>query len=272
MTCENLQISLSIYFDDVLTDDERIAVDAHLGACPLCRQKLSDFQSMRQSLRMMRQPELSVEMLNSVRNRVDLAQMMQPFQESFSAKFRAWAKVFLMPYAVGTVASLLFGFIILWGLLTANSGNREFAESPVYEAKETTSILLARATPRSVGEFDLSAADFARERISISFESPSVNPQGALVALTKSFIRGEMKDEEVVVVADVFGNGLAQIAEVVEPSKDRHAVRELEKALKTNPDFAPPFVPANMDNRSNVVRVVLKFQTVEVDTKKSISN
>ncbi len=91
-------------------------------------------------------------------------------------------------------------------------------------------------------DFELSAADFAAARISVSGNSPSVNPQGALIALTKSIMRGKMKDDEVVVVADVFGSGLAQIAEVVEPSKDINAVRELEKALKNNPDYAPPFV------------------------------
>jgi len=89
---------------------------------------------------------------------------------------------------------------------------------------------------------------------------------GALVALTKSFVRGKMKDDEVIVVADVFGDGLAQISEVIEPSRDLQAVRELQEALKTNPAFAPPFVPANLDQRSNTVRVVLRIQRVDVQT------
>ncbi|MBA4183932.1 MAG: hypothetical protein H0X49_07955 [Acidobacteria bacterium] len=74
-----------------------------------------------------------------------------------------------------------------------------------------------------------------------------------------------MKDDEVVVVADVFGDGLAQIAEVVEPSSDRRAVRELEKALKNDPNFAP-FVPANYDKRSDTVRVILKINRVDIQT------
>jgi hypothetical protein len=86
-----------------------------------------------------------------------------------------------------------------------------------------------------------------------------------LIALTKALVRGGMKDDEVVVVADVFGNGLAQIAEVVEPSRDRRAVGELEKALDSDPAFAP-FVPANMENRPDSVRVILKFQSVNVST------
>ena len=87
-----------------------------------------------------------------------------------------------------------------------------------------------------------------------------------MVALTSSLVRGEMNDDEVVVVAEVFGNGLAKIDEVVEPSKNRRAVGELEKALKSDPDFAP-FVPANLDQRPDSVRVVLKIQNVNVSTR-----
>jgi hypothetical protein len=269
MTCENLQFNLSIYLDDVLTEEERNVVDGHLAACPLCRQKLSDFQGIQRLLRTKRRPELSGDALFSLRNKVAAQLALKPANSGLSEKFNSWARTFLMPYAVGTAATLLFGFLILWALITANTGNSKNSAFVEYDTVETSRILLAKSTSNAGNNFALDPVDFANERLSISAESPSVNPQGALVALTRSFVRGEMKDDEVVVVADVFGNGLARIAEVVEPSKDRHAVHELEKALKTNPDYAPPFVPANMDNRSDTVRVVLKFQTVNVDTKKS---
>ena len=112
---------------------------------------------------------------------------------------------------------------------------------------------------------DISTVDFVRSRLGFASESPSINPQGALIALTRSLVRGGMKDDEVVVVADVFGNGLAQIAEVVEPSRDRRAVGELEKALDSNRGNTP-FVPSSMENRPDSVRVVLKFQSVDVST------
>jgi hypothetical protein len=75
-----------------------------------------------------------------------------------------------------------------------------------------------------------------------------------------------MRDDEVVVVADVFGNGLAQIAEVVEPSHDQRAVEQLQQALQSDPAFAP-FVPATLDQRSNSIRVILKIQNVNVSTR-----
>lgn len=267
MNCENLQFNLSIYLDDVLTDGERLELEDHLARCALCRQSLADLQSLRRDLRMMPRPALPAGLLDSVRSRVADELISAQTKIPFSERLRQWQRVYLLPYSIGTAASFIFGFILLWALMSATNNTQEnFA---VYEKPEKSTILLANLDPKKTGEFDLNPADFARERLLVSGESPSVNPQGALIALTKSFVRGEMKDDEVVVVADVFGDGLARIAEVVEPSKDRRAVRELEKALKTNPDFAPPFVPAEMDHRSGTVRVVLKFQTVNVDTRKT---
>jgi hypothetical protein len=112
---------------------------------------------------------------------------------------------------------------------------------------------------------DLSPYEYAFSRHAIAGESPSINPQGALVALTRSLVRGKMEDEEVVVVADVFGNGLAKIAQVVEPSDDDRSIRQLQRALESDPVYAP-FVPASYDRRSETMRVVLKIQNVNVKT------
>jgi hypothetical protein len=153
-----------------------------------------------------------------------------------------------MPSSLGTVASAVIavGFVWLLSLTPVPSRSQPFADFPVYR--------------------DPSQLAYAGPRRDVSSESPSVNPQGALVALTNSLVRGEMNDDEVVVVAEVFGNGLAKIDEVVEPSRNRRAVGELEKALRSDPDFAP-FVPANLDQRPDSVRVVLKIQSVNVNTR-----
>ena len=75
-----------------------------------------------------------------------------------------------------------------------------------------------------------------------------------------------MKDEGVVVVADVFSNGLAQIQEIIDPSRNSKAIMDLEKALDADLRNAP-FVPASLDGRSESVRVVLRFESVNVSTK-----
>lgn len=180
---------------------------------------------------------------------------------------RQWLQTRVMPYGVGVLASLVMGFTFLTLMSSGIRDAQTISTSTLSPQRTDTSIMLAdNSNPfRDNNSAELSASDYARTRLDISSESPSVNPKGALIALTKSFVRGGMKDDEVVVVADVFGNGLAQIAEVVEPSRDRQAVSKLEKALDSDPAYAP-FVAANLDNRSEVVRVVLKFQSVNVST------
>ena len=265
MKCENLQLNLPVYLDDILTVGERADVDEHLARCPLCRQKLADFQMMKRDLRVLVRPEMPNNLMMSMRNRV--AQEAQSNKTSiFTEDVRRWLQMRLMPYSVGAVASLVFGFSLLWMLLSSANNSLEFEMAKAEPNYKTTTMLTDSHSQLPTNDYELSASDFAAARISVSGDSPSVNPQGALIALTKSIVRGKMKDDEVVVVADVFGSGLAQIAEVIEPSKDINAVRELEKALKTNPDYAPPFVPANLDQRSDTVRVVLRIQSVNVDT------
>lgn len=268
MKCEDLQFNLPVYADDILNDEERAAVEAHLSQCPLCRQKLSDFQELRNSLRVFARPEISSRLLNSLRSTVAAElQTDSPKSKSvFSNDFREWLQMRVMPYGVGAFASLILGFTLLWSLLSAAriEPNNNSAQ---YDSFSKSTILLANANPKNnPNNFDLTPSEYARSRFAFSAESPSVNPQGALIALTKSLMRGDLKDEEeVVVVADVFGNGSAQIAEVVVPSQNRYAVFELEKALKTDVDYAP-FVPANLDRRSDSVRVVFKIQSVDVKT------
>jgi hypothetical protein len=275
MKCENIQFNLSVYADDVLTTNERAATDTHLARCPLCRQKLSEIQSIRNDLRVLARAAMPVDLTASIRNRVSQeiknAHSSQP-QKAFSESVRAWLQMHLLPYGVATVVTFVFAFGLLWTLFSAANHLNQNAEIARAEPFAKSTVLIAdnnsfnnSASTPNAENVELTAADFAAARISVSGDSPSVNPKGALIALTKSLVRGKMKDDEVVVVADVFGNGLAQIAEVVEPSGDRKAVGELENALRNNPDYAP-FVPAALDGRSETVRVVLKIQCVNVQT------
>jgi hypothetical protein len=271
MKCENLQFNLSVYLDDCLDEGERALIDRHLVECPLCRQKLTDFQALRSNLRGLRRSEMPDELLVSMRRRISQTIEIKQRKSVFSSlkKFDAdWLQMRLMPYSVGTALSLFLGFGLLWTLLSAAYLPEKNIELTKYQpSSKSATVLLTDSTPENVsgGDFDLNAVDYSAARLSVSGDSPSLNPQGALVALTKSIVRGNMKDDEVVVVADVFGNGLAQIAEVVEPSSDRRAVRELEKALKNDPNYAP-FVPASFDRRSDTVRVILKINRVDIQT------
>ncbi len=207
----------------------------------------------------MRRPEVPAALSRSIkdtaigeRQRVAKAWFTPP------ADVREWLEMRLLPYGVGVLATVLVGFTFLAMLFSSliDYGQRPPGGNSMLHASNRDSFDNSKTG-------SLSPAEYAQTRLAFAGESPSVNPNGALIALTKTLIRGDMKDDEVVVVADVFGNGLAQIAEVVEPSRDQRAVEQLAKALATDPAYAP-FVPTTFENRPENMRVVLRFQRVNV--------
>jgi Putative zinc-finger len=265
MKCSEVKSNLPLYSDDILTSAERAELDSHLDTCPLCRQSLSEFQSIKNDLRSLVRPNLSGSALANLRS-VIAAELTPSFAgPTFRLvdERRNWLETWMLPSTVGTFASIVFGVFMLWAILSTARDPSEFIADSSAGSRSSTIL----ASNRSLGPdaLDLSPSEYANTRLAFAGESPSVNPQGALVALTRSLVRGEMEDEEVVIVADVFGNGLARIAEVVEPPADDRAFRQLEKALESDPVYAP-FVPASFDGRSENMRVILKIQNVNVKT------
>jgi hypothetical protein len=258
MKCESIQFDLPLYLDSVLSGEERSRVDGHIVECPVCRQKLTEFQEMGYDLRALSRPAIPENVTRSVR--VAVANQVQAATRRQGSALHEWMRVWLMPSGAGALASVVVGFFLVWTLHTASNGIAQRPET----AKNANKLRLADPNGM-LEEFELTPAEYEQTRSLIAGETASINPNGALVALTNSLVRGEMKDDEVVVVADVFGNGLARISEVVEPSHDTRAVAELEQALRSNPAYAP-FVPADRDGRSDSIRVVLKIQNVDVQT------
>ena len=257
--CEEIKFDLPLYFDGSLNADERGAIDGHLPECPLCRQKLSEFEDLYSSLSSMPRHSAPSDLVNAIRASVAAQMVLAGGHPTFTLidTRRSWRDTWLVPSAAGAMATVVIGFALLSFMLSSSPVPLSASE-PALRSTETPVFLS--------GNPDLSPDEYARTRFAISGESPSINPRGALVAMTRSLVRGEMNDDEVVVVADVFGNGLAQIAEVVEPSRDRRAVEELQKALQSDPSLSP-FVSADLDKRSfETVRVILKIQNVNVNT------
>ncbi len=271
MKCENLQFNLPIYLDDCLSGTERANLDVHLAQCPVCRQKLADFQGLRNSLRVLPRPAMSANLLNSLRTAVAGELETPAPKRLFSEDFRRWLELRFMPYAVGVAATFLFAFLLLGAMLSGANPTRQTSD---IARIETSKVMLTKSnTSSDFYTFDekeallITQEDFARHRISVSGESPSINPTGAIVALTKSLVRGNMKDDEVVVVADVFGDGLAQIAEIVESPHDAKTLENLKNAFNADAENAP-FVPAALDHRASEIRVVFKIQLVDVKVEK----
>lgn len=259
INCSDIETNLRLYSDGRLTPAENDQVKQHLTACPVCRQYHADLLDVQTSLRRVQRPPISSAVSRNLRLAVAAERRRgDNAWYRLAPDFRHWITTGLMPYSVGVVASLVIGITFL---MLLPSGIRQ----PRIPASYGDTSLLLASNRGPYQDLDLTPTAYAQTRLDVAGESPSINPQGALVALTKSLVRGGMKDDEVVVVADVFGNGLAQITDVVEPSRHQRAVAELQKALETDPAFAP-FVPSAMDNRSETVKVVLRLQSVDVQT------
>jgi hypothetical protein len=265
MKCAELENTLALCSAGENTPvEESNVLAAHLTACPLCRQKKEDYAEIRGELRRLKTPELpaSVRTNLKVALRTELRRS-DPAAVRVSRDFSDWLQMRVMPYGVGVAVTLVVGIGMLTAMLSGSLGR---PDAPAVARANEPAVYLATNARGSRGDSsDLTASDVANSRMQFAQESPSINPNGALVALTKSLVRGEMKDEEVVVVADVFSNGLAKISEVVESPKDKKIVDELEKALNDDPRYAP-FVPTVIEDRPEYMQIVLKIQNVSVPT------
>ena len=261
MICSDIQLSLPLYADGFSDDVESSAVKAHLEICPLCREHYSEFREIQIGLHKMRRPEISNALKNSIKRNVRAETQKSPWPP-VAPDIREWLLMRFMPYGVGVLASVTIGVTLLTALFSG-----VFNPPAATIALRNDSAMMLTDNRNSLDDFDIviSPSEYAQTRLAFSSESPSINPQGTLIAVTKSLARSGKKDNEVVVVADIYGNGSAQIAEVVETSNNSRAVAQLEKAFYTA-SAETPFVPAAMENRPESVRVVLKFQTVDVKT------
>ena len=251
MYCEQIKSDLPLYIDDVLDEDVKNAIKSHLPTCPLCRQKLSDYGEIRNRMLEAGVPEVPTQLLNTLREpfRAASGQINLLVLDSAKTNLGELLRHWILPLTTGTALSAILSVLFLSIILLQPANGLLNGQQSGDDSSAAFSI---------GGQYydgDLS--------IEIPDKSPEVNPTGALMALTKSIVRGKMSDEEVVVVADVFGNGLANIAEVVDPPKDDVAMRELERAFEANPENAP-FLPAKIGRDSDAVRVVLKIQRVDV--------
>ena len=165
----------------------------------------------------------------------------------------------VMPYTVGTFASVIMFFLMFTALRPHFVALREAAaqkhavlmlESPNFGEKEMIALgvydLTKPVTPESL----------AAERAPFGAQSPSIDPAGALAALTRAYARPSESyyapDDDMLVVADVFSNGAASLADVVHPPRDRRMLDDFESALRQN----AAFVKASLDHRPDTMRVV----------------
>lgn len=255
MTCEETRQALSSYVDDSVSLPARVAIDEHLDRCPVCRAEVAELRALTRSLSLMTRPVAPPDLAVSISDllTIEAAARRQAPNPSWSHRILRFLEPRLMPYTVGSFASVFMFFMMF------NALRPHFVALREASIQHSGVFVIGPADP----VYDLySPEDFARS------QSPSLNPEGRLAALTRRHTHehiGSAGDaDDMIVVANVFSNGSASLAEVVTPPRDKRMLDEFESALRQ--DFA--FVPASVDRRPDTMRVVLSFvQRVDVDER-----
>ncbi|HEX8338876.1 MAG TPA: zf-HC2 domain-containing protein [Pyrinomonadaceae bacterium] len=261
MTCSESQKAFSPYLDGALSHESGAALAEHIGACPVCRHQLEETRALVRGLSLMARPAPPTDLAASIRDTLVIERAARAASPRLSPAERVarWVGVRLMPYSVGAVYSVVL-FVAVFGALKQKLVIlRNLAEAQALESGQQPSWADGRdgfdvTRPLSP---DLAAA----ARANWGQESPTLNPRGALAALTVAPPRdGKPDDDDMIVVADVYSNGTASLAEVVEPPRNRRMVEDLQTALRKN----PAFVPASLDRRPQTMRVVFVLQKMNV--------
>ncbi len=257
ITCEETKRWFSAYVDDRLSQADVNSLDQHLESCPVCRDDLAQLQGLIRDLRSVVRPIPPVKLASGISTalRIEAEARLRTPVLSFQANLIAWLRPRLMPYTVGAFASLIFFVGMFAGL---RSSLLAFHDWDLATRQEQDSVIF-----KAYGNYDInqpiSPENFAAGRAPFSVDSPSLNPRGALAAFTRSASQRDA-DDDMVVVADVFSNGSASLADIVHAPRDTRLIDEFQAALRKN----PAFVPASFDRRPQTMRVVFVIQKVDV--------
>src|SRR6185295_18057686 len=257
MSCEETRQTLSLYEDDCVSLPARVAIDEHLDRCPVCRAEVAELRSLTRSLSLLKRPAPPADLAVTISDllTIEAAARRQAPNPSLGYRIARFIEPRLMPYTVGSFAS-----VIMFALMFA-------ALRPHFVALREAALQSHNVIVLQTLGYDLNRPvrpeDFAASRAPYAEQSPSLNPGGALAALTRAYARPNHESDDMVVVADVFSNGSASLADVVHAPRDRRMLDDFESALRQD----AAFVPASMDRRPDTMRVVFAVQKVDVDDR-----
>ena len=256
MLCEETRQSLSLYVDDCVSLPTRVAIDEHIDRCPVCRDEVVELRALKRQLSLMTTPAPPADLAVTISNAlaIEAAARRQQPTPSVGRRVARFIEPWVMPYSAGSFASVIMFFLMFAALRPHFVALREAAASqrpdPGYDIYQP-----------------ITKEGLAADRAPFTVVSPTLNPGGALAALTISYARPHAEidgdADDMIVVTDVFSNGAAALADVVQPPRDRRMLDEFESALRQN----AAFVPAALDRRPDTMRVVFAVQKVDVDER-----
>src|SRR5215216_3193309 len=267
MTCEETRQTLSSYLDDCVSLPARVAIDEHLDRCPVCRSEAAELRSLTRSLKMMERPIPPPYLAETISDllTIEAAARRQAPKPPLGRRIARFLEPRLMPYTVGSFASVIMFFLMFTALRPHFVALRE-------AALQANGVTILNTTEF---EYDLyKAEDLARMRFAddrVSELSPTLNPSGRLVALTRTYAHphasydADADADDMTVKIDVFSDGRASLADVVRAPRDKRMLEDFESALRQD----GAFVKAEFDRRPDTMRVVISLgPKVEVDAQK----
>jgi len=258
MLCEETKQSVSLYIDDCVSLPTRVAIEQHLDRCPVCRSEVAELRSLTRSLSLLPRPSAPADLAAAISDvlSIESAARCQEPVISVGQRIARFLEPRLMPYTVGSFASVILFFMMFTALRPHFVALRE-------ASNQNAGVLMVR--PAYDLNKPVNAETFAASRAPWAEESPSLNPGGALAALTRAYVHPQNRlyrdSDDMIVVADVFSNGAASLADVVQAPRDRRMLDEFETALRQD----AAFVPSSLDKRPETMRVVLAVQKVDVE-------
>ncbi len=268
MSCDEIQESLSLYVDDGLTVEERQTCYQHLEVCPVCRAHVAELRNLRSGLAMLPKAEAPANLYSTINAAlaVKVAEQRARQHSTRLDRFNEFALRWLQPRPMRYAFSSIASFIIFTAVFAALRPHM----IALHEATLAFQQVQISTTPDEyfLLNYDISKPIspevYAALRNPFNVESPSLNPKGALATLgwqvDRLHANDRQGDDNMVIVADVFTNGSASLANVVQAPRDRRVLQEFEDALRKD----AAFVPASLDRRPETMRVVFSIQRVDV--------
>lgn len=267
MSCDTVRYSLSLYVDDGLTSDERDACYQHLEVCPVCRARVDELRSLRSGLANLSTPAPPADMVPAINAALAARAAEARARRNATTVDRVndWALRWLQPrpmrYAFSSLASI-FIFSLVFAALRPHMIALHEASLAFDQVQLTALSDDLLATGLDITK-PISPESYAALRTPYNSESPSLNPGGSLAMLSwehSTRQNGASSQDDMVIVADVFTNGSASLANVVQAPRDRKMLQEVENALRRD----AAFVPASLDRRPETMRVIFSVQRVDV--------
>ena len=265
MSCDAIQNSLSLYVDDGLTSTERDACYQHLEVCPVCRARVDQLRIVRNGLAMLSKPAPPAELVSAINAALatKAAELRARRNDTTIDRVNDWALRWLQPRPMRYAFSSLASIIVFTAVFAALRPHM----IALHEATIAFDRLQMTTVPDDlvITGYDItkpiSSESYAALRTPYNSQSPSLNPGGALAMLSWEVPSHESgPQDDMIIVADVFTDGSASLANVVQAPRDRRVLQELENALRQD----AAFVPASLDRRPQSMRVVFSVQRVDV--------